>query len=163
MAFRTTLRIWPKRSCNIADGDPTEYAVDTRRTAHSDRSGISIECREQSAIAAICEHGTAIPRFQDAIKPPAAILTYVTWASPRHRRRGPDDFEDKFLMVNRISNLITTRSDTFTVYIVIQGWRNAGTPTPSLVVQKRAAFIVDRNNITSSSGGVPKTTAIAND
>ena len=35
-------------------------------------------------------------------------------------------------MVTRLSNLITTRSDSFTVYIVVQGWRNAGTATPEL-------------------------------
>jgi len=103
----------------------------------------------------------AIPAFQEAIRA-GATNTYA--AGPRNDTAGvPNDFEENFVMVNRISNLITTRSDSFTVYIVIQGWRNAGTAKPSLVVQKRAAFIVDRNNITATSGGVPKITAIAND
>ncbi|HEX8525270.1 MAG TPA: hypothetical protein VF669_23665 [Tepidisphaeraceae bacterium] len=55
------------------------------------------------------------------------------------------DFEEQFLQLSRISNLITTRSDTFTTYIIVQGWRNAGTPKPELVVQKRVAYIIDRS------------------
>ena len=99
---------------------------------------------------------TAIPAFKDALKTYAAGAgTYTAGVT--------GDFEENTLMVNRISNLITTRSDTFTVYIVIQGWRNAGTARPSLVVTKRAAFIVDRNNITAAGGATPKTTSIAND
>jgi parallel beta-helix repeat protein len=57
----------------------------------------------------------------------------------------PGDFEKQFLAFNRISNLITTRSDSFTTYVLVQGWRNAGTATPELVVQRRAAFISDRS------------------
>jgi len=61
----------------------------------------------------------------------------------------PGDFEKQFLAFNRISNLVTVRSDSFTTYVLVQGWRNAGTATPELVVQRRAAFISDR------SGSVP--------
>ena len=57
------------------------------------------------------------------------------------------DFQDRFVLLNNISNLITTRSDTFTCYLLLQGWRNAGTGNPTLAVQRRAAFIIDRNNI----------------
>jgi len=68
-----------------------------------------------------------------------------------------DGFEKRFLQLTRVSNLITTRSDTFTVYVLVQGWRNAGSLTngptpPELVVQRRAAIIVDRNNLTISAG-----------
>ena len=56
------------------------------------------------------------------------------------------DFETNFLMVNRISNLVTTRSDTFTAYVVVQGWKNINTKYPELVVQKRAAFLLDRSS-----------------
>jgi hypothetical protein len=78
-------------------------------------------------------------------------------------------------MINRISNLITTRSDSFTVYIVIQGWRNAGAPVtsdpnppvtgdpkaPQLVVERRAAFIIDRSNVTGSPGAAdPRKTPV---
>ena len=64
----------------------------------------------------------------------------------------PWDFEERYLMLDRISNLITTRSDSFTVYIVVQGWRNVGGTTPQLVAQRRAAFIIDRSNVTGVSG-----------
>jgi len=52
-------------------------------------------------------------------------------------------------MVTRVSNLLTTRSDSFTAYVVVQGWRNVGTPWPELVVQRRAALVLDR------SGSIP--------
>jgi hypothetical protein len=74
-----------------------------------------------------------------------------------------NDFEENYLMLNRISNLITTRSDTFTVYIVVQGWRGVGT-NPQLVAQRRAAFIIDRSNVTGVSGAQdPKKTTVSTD
>ena len=62
-----------------------------------------------------------------------------------------NDFETRLDMVTKMSNVLTTRSDTFTVYILVQGWTGIGTPTPSVVVQRRAAFLVDRSGITSPS------------
>jgi hypothetical protein len=61
------------------------------------------------------------------------------------------DFKKQFLAFNRISNLITTRADSFTTYILVQGWRNAGSATPELIVQRRAAFISDRSIVTPSN------------
>ncbi len=55
------------------------------------------------------------------------------------------DFEEQFLQLSRISNLITTRSDSFTCYVVVQGWKNAGTPQAEMVLQKRVAYIIDRS------------------
>ena len=63
------------------------------------------------------------------------------------------DFEEQTLLLNRVSNLITTRSDTFTIYVLVQGWRNAGTQSPSLVVQRRATLVVDRSAMTRTNGG----------
>lgn len=70
------------------------------------------------------------------------------------------DFEKRYLELTRISNLITTRSDTFTAYIVVQAWQDAGTPFPVLVGERRSAFIVDRTGITTADqaptqAGVP--------
>jgi DNA uptake protein ComE-like DNA-binding protein len=65
------------------------------------------------------------------------------------------DFENQNLALNRISNLITTRSDSFTAYIIVQGWRTVGTQTPQLVVQRRAAFIIDRSLITPANNTEP--------
>ena len=66
------------------------------------------------------------------------------------------DFEEKFTLLNRVGNLITTRSDSFTVYIVVQGWRTStiGTSNPELVVQRCAAFIADRSAITAKTGSL---------
>jgi len=61
------------------------------------------------------------------------------------------DFQERFLLLNNISNLITTRSDSFTCYVLLQGWRNAGTGNATLAVERRAAFIVDRNGVTPSN------------
>jgi len=36
------------------------------------------------------------------------------------------DFKEFYLLLNRVSNLITTRSDSFTVYLVVQGLAGRG-------------------------------------
>jgi len=61
------------------------------------------------------------------------------------------DYEEQFLLMNRISNLITTRSDSFTAYVLVQGWRGAGTPNPELVVQRRRAFVADRTGLSPTN------------
>jgi hypothetical protein len=58
-----------------------------------------------------------------------------------------EDYQTDFAVLNRISNLITTRSDTFTVYIEVQGWQNVGTANASPVITRRYAFIVDRTGV----------------
>ncbi|CAN5434030.1 hypothetical protein BH09PLA1_BH09PLA1_03500 [soil metagenome] len=120
-----------------------------------------------------------IPSFQDAIRFYATHLR-VGYTDPDPidgdvapnsfattdgvHEIGKPDFEERYLMLDRISNLVTTRSDSFTVYIIVQGWRNAGTATPELVVQRRAAMILDRNNVTGVSGAAnPKATMIPSD
>jgi hypothetical protein len=65
-----------------------------------------------------------------------------------------NEFDETNLVVNRLSNLITTRSDTFTVYVVVEGWQNAGTPNAKLVVTRRMAYLVDRNGVTPTSRNV---------
>ena len=47
-------------------------------------------------------------------------------------------------MLTRVSNLLSIRSDSFTVSVLVQGWKKAETPHPRLVVEKRSAFIVNR-------------------
>jgi hypothetical protein len=71
------------------------------------------------------------------------------------------DFEDQFLFVTRVSNLITTRSDSFTCYLLVQGWRNTGTSgtiagrdAPELVAERRMGFIMDRSGVTPMKTGV---------
>jgi hypothetical protein len=57
------------------------------------------------------------------------------------------DWKEKYLMINRISNMVTLKSDCYTAYIQVQGWRDAGTKDATLVSQKRLAFIVDRSRV----------------
>ncbi len=84
--------------------------------------------------------------------------------SPNSATAGADqvygDFENQNLALNRISNLITTRSDSFTAYVIVQGWRNAGTSSPELVAQRRGAFIIDRSTITPTNNTQPGITNV---
>jgi hypothetical protein len=62
------------------------------------------------------------------------------------------NFEDDTVQITRISNLTTTRSDSYTVYIVVQAWENFGNAADSgnparLVRQQRSSFIVDRSAV----------------
>jgi hypothetical protein len=66
-----------------------------------------------------------------------------------------DNFENQYLFLNRVSNLLTTRSDTFTCYLVVEGWRNAGTANPQRVAQRRSAFILDRTGVTPYQSDKP--------
>ena len=50
-----------------------------------------------------------------------------------------------------MSNLVTTRSDSYTCYVVLQGWRDAGTPAARLEVQRRVAFDADRSRVTPTN------------
>ncbi|HWE96925.1 MAG TPA: helix-hairpin-helix domain-containing protein [Tepidisphaeraceae bacterium] len=93
-----------------------------------------------------------VPGFQSAYGDPAG----TDYTAEAGDISGPSDhvlgdFEQRFMEVTRVSNLLTTRSDTYTAYILVQGWRGIGTPTPELVVQRRAAFIADRSGITATN------------
>jgi len=57
------------------------------------------------------------------------------------------DVKTRFLGLMRISNLITTRSDSFTVYVQVQGWQGVGTTVPTLAATRRAAAFVDRSQV----------------
>jgi hypothetical protein len=61
------------------------------------------------------------------------------------------DFQGTFLMANRVSNLLTTHSDSFTAYVEIQGWQNAETSFPVLKVTRRATILIDRSKVTPVS------------
>lgn len=75
----------------------------------------------------------ASPAFPRAVAAGAAYNTYSA--------------KDRLNMITRISNLVTTRSDSFTVYIVVEGWKNAGTASATRVSQTRQAYIVDRSHV----------------
>jgi DNA uptake protein ComE-like DNA-binding protein len=82
-------------------------------------------------------------------------------ANPTTGNGIPDNYDELYLQVNRLSNLITTRSDSFTVYAVIEGWQNAGTTNATLAVTRRFAFIVDRSSVTPMNR-TPKVVYIPN-
>jgi hypothetical protein len=86
------------------------------------------------------QHGDFSPFDYDTSQPPA--LDQVTDAN---------EFEQRYLLINRISNLLTTRSDSFTAYVIVQGWRNANTKDAELVVQRRAAMLIDRSTVTKDN------------
>jgi len=58
------------------------------------------------------------------------------------------DFMSRFQLMTRVSNLVTTRSDSFVVYVLVQGWRDADTASPTLVCERRLAALVDRTGVT---------------
>ncbi|MCC7349908.1 MAG: helix-hairpin-helix domain-containing protein [Phycisphaerales bacterium] len=62
-----------------------------------------------------------------------------------------NDFEERNLQLTRISNLVTTRSDAFTCYVLLQGWQNVGTTNAKVVAERRFAFIVDRSGVTPTN------------
>lgn len=76
------------------------------------------------------------------------------------------DAKEQNLILAKVSNLLTTRSDSFTVYIVIQGWRlppPGSEDTPEMVVQRRAAFIQDRSTVTANNPTLPAAVNVPND
>ena len=90
---------------------------------------------------------SAEPGYKQGLFSPAGFGINASTA-PTGRPRY--DFEERFLLLNQISNLITTRSDTFTCYVLVQGYRNVNTPgvVPTLAVQRTAAFLLDRTGVT---------------
>lgn len=62
-----------------------------------------------------------------------------------------NDFETRFGSIIRLSNILTTRSDTYTIYALVQGWTGVGSKTPTIVSQRRAAVIVDRSAMSATS------------
>jgi hypothetical protein len=68
------------------------------------------------------------------------------------------DYKETNLQLTRISNLITTRSDSFTCYLIVQGWENAESTDPRKppkpVVARRIAFTIDRSRVTPAPASV---------
>lgn len=78
--------------------------------------------------------------------------------NPDYRPLVVNDVTAQNANLTRISNLATTRSDVFTVYVTVQAWTYVeNTPGANqvedtrLVGEKRSAFIVDRSGITPTN------------
>jgi len=106
--------------------------------------------------------------FRDALVTPGSCQkTSVGSAQGNYTATGGTntivgDFQGTFLMANRVSNLLSTHSDSFTAYIEIQGWQNAETTSPVLKVSRRAAIIIDRSTVTPVSQSLGITTVPVN-
>ena len=84
--------------------------------------------------------------------------------TPNFYDRDPDtapspDYEAVTTDLARVGNLLTTRSDSYTVYLVVQAWENFGSngtsrPTARLVRQERVAFVVDRSGVLPPGHGM---------
>jgi DNA uptake protein ComE-like DNA-binding protein len=77
-----------------------------------------------------------------------------------------NDFEERYLQLARLSNLLTVRSDSFNVYVLVQSWKNVGSTTipPMLTWEKRIAFTADRSTVDpATQGRILKTTDIPAD
>jgi hypothetical protein len=61
------------------------------------------------------------------------------------------------LAFTRISNLITTRSDSFTAYVVMQAWMDAGTRYPALIAEQRRVMFFDRSTLSRAAGSTMTT------
>lgn len=68
------------------------------------------------------------------------------------------DFEQQYLNQIRLSNLASTRSDSYTVYICVQAWRTNGTSASQnnnparLLAERRGAYLVNRGVVTPLTG-----------
>lgn len=66
-----------------------------------------------------------------------------------------DDYESRMLALTRISNLITTRSDSFTCYYLVQAWMDAGTSHPVLIREHRSIQVIDRSKLSKVTNSIP--------
>ena len=66
----------------------------------------------------------------------------------------PTDYEAATTDIARLSNVLTTRSDSYTVYVLVQAWENFASPAARVVRQERVAFLVDRSGVYPSGNGL---------
>jgi hypothetical protein len=81
-------------------------------------------------------------------------LMYLGMLNPFSRPPVANDLTATHLNLTRISNLVSPRSDVFTVYVTVQAWTYVGDipgarqqDDTRLVGEKRSSFIVDRSKI----------------
>jgi hypothetical protein len=114
---------------------------------------------------------SGVSSLNGLLSPPDPLFPSAT-GTPGTASGVAEDYQSDFAMLSRISNLITTRSDTFTVYIEVQGWQNVGVTNPSNpsqslaqpMITRRYAFIVDRSAINGDPNSrFLKTVTVPND
>ncbi len=91
-----------------------------------------------------------VPGFVTAVAEPTSSAQGDLWpANVGGQKAVNGDYRAKYMQLARLSNLLTTRSDTFTCYVLVQAWQDAGSQTPVLLDERRTAFIVDRSTLNS--------------
>lgn len=82
--------------------------------------------------------------------PPTSLGDWSPYSTPTNPADDlvVNDWEARYWNVIRLSNMITTRSDMFTCYVLLQGWQNAGTGGARLTTERRMGFVVDRTPAT---------------
>jgi hypothetical protein len=117
------------------------------------RSGNPYETPRHLALVLEPHLRTAMAQLRQPMPSADELAALKDW----RRRQGdltPDvgstgAFSHAELLLERIGNLITTRSDSFTCYLTIQGWRNANHQgdEPELVLERRELYVLDRSEV----------------
>jgi hypothetical protein len=63
-------------------------------------------------------------------------------------------YAEKFHSFIRVSNLLTTRSDSLTVYVLLQQWQDYGSNKPVLLNETRYASVIDRSQLRDGNKGL---------
>jgi hypothetical protein len=134
------------------DGDPTENGSQGHGAFKSIFDLYSITIPDPSGVLAPSYMFQAL---QNKASTPEPSVAQGDFSGADGSGTQPDqirnDFDEQYLILTKVSNLLTTRSDTFTVYILLQGWRGVGGSAPTKVVERRAAMIIDRTSATKDN------------
>jgi len=90
----------------------------------------------------------AIVHYRTQPQTPPFRTLYDLYRVPELVEAMGGDFTSQYALMVRISNMVTTRSDSFVVYLLVQGWRDFGTSNTRVETERRAAFVIDRSAVT---------------
>ncbi len=114
-------------------------------------NGVSDNEELARAIVAWREGNGPFRTLHDLFRVPGFLEASRLHMAEMSSANGFVDFEAEHALLTRVSNLLTTRSDSFTCYAAVQGWLNYGTASQELVVRRERAFTVDRSGLTEGS------------
>jgi hypothetical protein len=83
-----------------------------------------------------------VPGFSASMTPNPMTGHFMTDSSPVIT-----DYANTYHSFIRVSNLLTTRSDAFTMYVLLQQWQDFGTAQPVLLNESRYAAVIDRSQL----------------
>jgi len=114
-------------------------------------NGVSDNEELAQAIVAWRESNGPFRTLHDLFRVPGFLEATRLQVADTASTSGFVDFEAEHALLTRVSNLLTTRSDSFTCYAAVQGWLNYGTTAQELVVRRQRTFTVDRSGVTEAS------------